>query len=99
MRCSKGVFGSGDDVHHCPPRFVERLPWERYDNCALHRGASASGVVSWASWIRCIPTPPPFNVCCEKVFAMLVGEDTHVLRDVGILATFASCFGSFCCNF
>jgi hypothetical protein len=58
-------------------------------------GSSAGQVGSAAS----PNTPPPFNVCCEKFFAMLVGEDTHVLRDVGILATFATCFGYYCCNF
>jgi hypothetical protein len=35
---------------------------------------------------------PPSMFCCEKVFAMLVGEGTHVLHDVGILGTFARCF-------
>jgi hypothetical protein len=50
-------------------------------------GSSARQVRSAAS-----PHTPPSMFCCEKVYAMLVGEDTHVLRDVGILGTFASCF-------
>jgi hypothetical protein len=99
--CWKVIFRSGDDVHRYTPRFVEWLPWGCYDNCAQHRGSSAPGIVSWAGWIR--PHPrihlPPSMFAARKVFAMLVGEDTHVLRDVGILATFATCFGSYCCNF
>jgi hypothetical protein len=43
--------------------------------------------------------PPPSMFPAREHCAMLVGEDTHVLRDAGILATFAACFGSFCCNF
>jgi hypothetical protein len=57
--CWKKSFRSGDDVHHCPPNFVKRLPWGLYDDCALQHGANASDVVSGAGWIRHTQHTPP----------------------------------------
>jgi hypothetical protein len=42
---------------------IERLPFGRYYNCALHRGADTPRVVIWAGWICCIPAP--LNVSCR----------------------------------